>query len=416
MDRAVAPTTTLPDPGDRFGPFEILLEIARGGMAVVFLARRGPAPNGVVRALKVILPELAADRDFVDMFLDEARICAAIHHPNVIQVYELGEQNGLPFITMEYVEGQTLDRIGLVDGGEPREVPNGVLLAILAQAAEGLHAAHETRDFDGGLLGVVHRDVSPDNILVGYDGIARVVDFGIARARGRRTQTHTGQIKGKLRYLAPEQVMRNVELDRRVDVWGLGVVAFELLSGEALFKAETETKTLWNVVHQAVPYLKPIRPDLPDSLTAILQACLERDPAARPPTCLAIARELRAAARAFGGDSNADIGHYVKTVFAADVHAEKTRVESALVGVLMLPDRGEPPPGTAVTVRPGPVVDDESPLAARDSLAPPPKRGLRWAVVLLVILIAAGGGAAAAYYGGLLGDVDLPWDAPAGDR
>jgi serine/threonine-protein kinase len=395
MNRAEDSTAGLPEPGERFGPFEILMEIARGGMAVVYLSRRGGKD---VRALKIILPELAEDRAFVDMFLDEARICAAIHHPNVVQVYELGEENGLPFLTMEFVEGKTLDRMAGNDG-YPADIPPGVLFAILAQAAEGLHGAHETRDFDGGLLGVVHRDVSPDNILVGYDGVVRVVDFGIARARGRRTLTHTGQIKGKLRYLAPEQVMRNFEIDRRVDVWGLGVVAYELLSGISPFRAETETKTLWNVVNAPVPDLATIRGDLPPSLTGLVQQCLERDPNARPATCSLLARELRKAAREFGGESNSDVASFVKTTFASDAHAEKTRVESALKGKLILPGSRPRTPPPAAEPRPEPqIVEDDSPLARPDSLMPPPKRGLHWAVALVVILLVAGGGAAAAYY------------------
>jgi eukaryotic-like serine/threonine-protein kinase len=400
VDRARMPTLGLPAPGERFGPFDLLLEIARGGMAVVFLARRG---DGAPRALKVILPHLADDRDFVDMFLDEARICASIQHPNVVEVYELGEETGLPFMTMEYLNGQTLRQLAKRSSHDPDALPTGTLLSILAQAADGLHGAHETRDVEGHLLNIVHRDVSPDNILVGYDGVVKVLDFGIARARGRRTMTQVGQIKGKLEYLAPEQVSSDVDVDRRVDIWAMGVVAFEVLTGEAPFRGDDDRSTLWNLANRQAQSLRELRPDLPETLIDLIHSCLERERELRPVRCSAVARELREAAQQFGHDSASEIAERVTRAFSAEAAAARTRVARVLEG-------GVPTPVEELPRRPShaPTAVENAPAARRKEresrkipkviTRPPPKRRARWVVALLfAVLVATGLGIGSAW-------------------
>jgi serine/threonine-protein kinase len=270
-------------------------------MAAVYAVRLGGIGGfGKLLAMKVLLPHLEGP-DIVTMFLDEARIAAQIHHPNVAQLFELGEHEGTPFMVMELLRGRSLAQLAdrAYQSGRPLEP--ALVLRILADAARGLHAAHEARGEDGQPLHVVHRDVSPQNVHVGYDGIVRVVDFGIARARGRMTQTDSGTVKGKLRYLAPEQLSRTAPVDRRVDLWALGVMAWELLAVERLFRDDDEATSVYNVLHKEVPPLRERVPDLAPEVDALVSACLSRNVAARPATAEEVARVLDAAARALDG-------------------------------------------------------------------------------------------------------------------
>ncbi|MBI2893010.1 MAG: serine/threonine protein kinase [Deltaproteobacteria bacterium] len=286
---------SLPRVGERVGRYEVLAEIAHGGMAAVYRVRlRGPGGFSRLFAMKVLLPHLSGDRNFVSMFLDEARIASAVRHANVVQVFELGEEPGLPYLVMELLQGHALGAVSHRARLADSVPPLGLWLEILAQAAEGLHAAHETRGPDGAPLGIVHRDVGPRNVHVGFDGIVKVVDFGIAAAKGRLAVTRTGTLKGTFRYLAPEQVIRDRPVDRRADIWSLGVVAWELLAGCRLFHGQDDAELLWNVIHGPIPALAP---DLPGPVKSIVAACLERDPARRPPSCQEIAEALRDAAR-----------------------------------------------------------------------------------------------------------------------
>jgi serine/threonine-protein kinase len=282
---------TLPRPGALVDRYEVLSEIAHGGMAAVYeVRRRGAGGFDRVLAMKVLLPHLAADEKFVAMFLDEARIASQIQHANVVQVFDLGEHEETPFLVMERLRGRSLRAV--MQRGVP---PLRIAVAIAAAAARGLHAAHEAADSNGRPLRVVHRDVSPTNIHVGSDGHVKVVDFGIAAARGRMTETATGEVKGKLRYLAPEQITRSRAIDRRIDVWALGVTTWELFAGRPLFAAGDEGSTMWNVLNQDVPDLASVNPELPPELCRVVAECLSREPSQRPATAREIADRLAAA-------------------------------------------------------------------------------------------------------------------------
>jgi serine/threonine protein kinase len=294
MTRADAPLFAT---GQRIGRYEIVREIGFGGMAAVYAARlRSVGDLEKMFALKVLLPHLRGDRDFVAMFLDEARLAMRLDHPNIAQVYELGDDRDTPFLVMEYLRGQPLH--ALLRRGEERERPlaDDLLLHTMAEVAEGLHAAHELEGPDRVPLDVVHRDVSPQNVHVGYDGRVRVVDFGIARARGRTSHTATGLIKGKFRYCSPEQVTRPTEVDRRTDIWALGVMLWEMHARAPLFAAEDQSATLWNVVNKTVPSLRSVAPQVSEDVERLVARCLDRDVEARPKTAAEVASILREAA------------------------------------------------------------------------------------------------------------------------
>jgi serine/threonine-protein kinase len=261
-------------------------------MASVFLAKaRGHGAFEKWVAVKVINPQLALDQSFVRMFLDEARLVAKLNHPNICSVLDFGAAENTYFLTMEYLHGESLsalNRAAQKRGG----LPDSVAARIIADAARGLHAAHELKLPDGRLANVVHRDVSPQNIFVLYDGVTKVVDFGIARSVDRTSErTSTGIIKGKLSYMAPEQ-LRNAEPDRRLDVFALGIVLWEITVGKRLFQREHEAATMCAVLQDPIPSPSSVRADYPELLETIVLRALERDPNARYQTAAELAREL----------------------------------------------------------------------------------------------------------------------------
>ncbi|MFS8065577.1 MAG: serine/threonine-protein kinase, partial [Byssovorax sp.] len=226
--------------GLRVGRYEILRSIASGGMARVHLGRAVGA-GGFERqvAIKTMHPHLAEEADFVAMFLDEARLSARVHHPNVVATLDVQQDDEGIFLVMEYVDGFALHEILVGSRKERSPLPFGLTLRIFLDLLAGLHAAHELTDGDGAPLEVIHRDVSPHNVLVGVDGAARITDFGIAHAAVRLSSTREGHLKGKLRYMAPEQ-LRGRKLDRRTDLYAAGAVLWEMLAGRCLVNGEDQ--------------------------------------------------------------------------------------------------------------------------------------------------------------------------------
>jgi serine/threonine protein kinase len=242
--------------------YELLYPYAQGGMATVWAARiSGKHGFEKIVAVKTILPHLSREESFRTMFLDEARIAARIRHPNVADIDDLGEQAGTLYMVLEWVDGDSLARLHdtALRAREPFPLP--ILLRLLADTCAGLHAAHELRDETGHLLGVVHRDVSPQNVLVTTGGAVKVIDFGIAKAVDRLSeQTKTGYVKGKVEYVAPEQVMRR-RVDRRADVWAIGTILYQYLAGRLPFEAEGELATLRLLTSGRPP--RPLPPTVP---------------------------------------------------------------------------------------------------------------------------------------------------------
>ncbi|HJK93433.1 MAG TPA: serine/threonine-protein kinase [Polyangiaceae bacterium LLY-WYZ-15_(1-7)] len=281
----------------RLGRYWLFWQIAKGGMGTVYVARMKASRRGYDRvvALKRIHDHLAREDTFRKMFLDEVRIASRLTHPNVAGVIDFGEDEGIAWCTMDFVVGEALagvlERIHAPEAPLPLERFDFVAARIVADAAEGLHAAHELRDDDDQPLHVVHRDVSPQNILVGFDGVTRIVDFGVASALHRLHRTATGEFKGKLAYAPPEQVHQD-SVDRRADVWSLGCVLWEMVTGKRLFPHEKMYELVDAVTTQPLPALRDVRPDAPFGLDEILWKALQRDPARRYQTTRELARDL----------------------------------------------------------------------------------------------------------------------------
>jgi serine/threonine protein kinase len=281
--------------GSKLGDNELMLRIGRGGMATVWVARertKDPADDRLV-AVKAMLIELADETEFVTMFLDEVRLVRAIKHPNVVEIYDVGDTDGIMWMSMEWVEGESLHTV-IAEAGKRRAIPAELAVKIIADAASGLHAAHELRDLDGSLRGVVHRDVSPHNILIGTNGLVKLVDFGVAKAVGRISEaTRAGQLKGKFGYMSPEQALGK-PVDRRSDIFSLGIVLFELTTSRRLFRGEHDIDTLKLVIGGPIPRPTGIDPKYPPGLERIVLKALERDVEARYQTAQELAEDLRA--------------------------------------------------------------------------------------------------------------------------
>jgi eukaryotic-like serine/threonine-protein kinase len=317
--------------GERLDRFELIAELASGGMATVFLARlSGVAGFQRLVAIKRLHPHLAREPEFVEMFLDEARLAARIHHPNVVPIQEVGESDKGYYLVMDYIEGDTLARILAKASKSAGKVPYGVTIRILLDVLAGLHAAHEMRDDHGEPLQIVHRDVSPQNILVGVDGVARVVDFGVARAASRLSTTRSGQLKGKLAYMAPEQA-RGGTIDRRADLFACGIVLWEALATKRLFKGDGEAETLNRVLYDPIATPSSVRPDVPKALEAICMKALNRDVDQRYATAQDFGDELEKAARALNSvGSVRDVAECLQEVIGADLSQQRDAVRAWL--------------------------------------------------------------------------------------
>ncbi len=300
----------------KLGRYEIVKHLAQGGMADVLLART-VGIEGFERhvVIKRIRAEQARDRHYVDMFLDEARLAATLHHHNIVPVNDIGEEAGEYFFAMEYVHGEDVRALLAHLSKRKQHVPLEHAITIITAAAAGLHHAHEQRGPDRAPLNIVHRDVSPANILLGYDGGVKVADFGIAKAAHRTTETRSGTLKGKVAYMSPEQCVGEA-VDRRSDVFSLGIVLYELLTVRRLFKGENDFLIMASLVLGYVPPPSDYRPDLPAELEEIVLKALANKPEDRYPT----AEKMRLALESFAArsglrTSSTTLADYVKQQF-----------------------------------------------------------------------------------------------------
>jgi serine/threonine protein kinase len=287
-------------PGTRLGRYQVVKHLAHGGMAEVMIART-TGIEGFERHLviKRIRSEQARDDQYVKMFLDEARLAAALHHQNIVQVHDIGETDGEYFFAMEYIHGEDLRTVLTTLASRREQMPLAHVVTVVAAAAAGLHYAHEQRGSDRKPLGIVHRDVSPANILVGFDGGVKVVDFGIAKAALRSAETRSGTLKGKVSYMSPEQCI-GTAVDRRSDVFALGVVLYELSTVRRLFKGSSDFLTMTAIVQGTIPSPSIHRRDLSKELEAIIMKALANKPEERYQSC----EELRAALERFAENAN----------------------------------------------------------------------------------------------------------------
>ena len=276
----------------RIGPFEVVEHVSTGGMAEVYRGvHRGLEDFERNVAVKLILPHLAEDPEFIQMFQQEANLAARLHHSKICQIFQLGRFRETYFMTMEYVHGRDAGRI--YDRSEElgTRVPVGALCSILADACEALDYAHLKRGDDGALLNLIHRDVSPANVLVSFEGTAKLIDFGLAKAATSSHLTRAGQIKGKLAYLSPEQLMGK-PLDGRSDIYALGIVAWELATGRRLFKRESDVATFEAVRTRQVPSIRSFRPDFRPELDAVILRSLATAPDERLDSAEDVRREV----------------------------------------------------------------------------------------------------------------------------
>ncbi|MFT5354583.1 MAG: serine/threonine protein kinase [Polyangiales bacterium] len=277
---------------ESIGRYRVLSRLAKGGMAEVLMGALDGAA-GISRAvvIKRALPHLAEEPEFRAMFLDEAKLVVGLRHPNVVSVLELGEDDGALFLVMEYLEGEGLDQLSRRVRRNDMVLEPRLAAFIISQACAGLHAAHTHTDPDGEPLNIIHRDVSPHNIFLGYDGHVKLIDFGIAQSNIQDAKTQTGVVKGKLSYMAPEQLDRR-PLDHRVDVFALGIVLWELLTGQRLFKRGSPMETVRAVCFDPIPGPLDVRDDIPVYLDGICRCALSRNPDHRYESAAAMRADL----------------------------------------------------------------------------------------------------------------------------
>jgi serine/threonine protein kinase len=320
-----------PPPMGKYVPFA---RLGNGGMADVFLAlARGPAGFDKLTVIKRL--RNPGDDSLVGMFLDEARLSARLSHPNIVNTYEVGEVEGRFFIAMEYLDGQPLQALLSLLAGRGKGLGDALSAYVAMQALKGLHYAHELVDYDGSRLGVVHRDVSPHNLFVTYGGQVKLLDFGIAKATVNSTHTATGVLKGKIRYMAPEQVEEG-DVDRRADVYALGIVLWEALARRPLHSGDSFS-TLTRIVSQDPPRLRSIRAEVAPELDAIVARALRRDPNERYPTAEAMRGELEHYLRGTAETaSDTELGSLMGEAFADTRDAVLARIKAHIA---MLPER-----------------------------------------------------------------------------
>jgi eukaryotic-like serine/threonine-protein kinase len=314
---------------ETIGRYELLLELGRGGMAVLHLARvQGAGGFSKLFAIKQILPHLAADPPFVDMFLNEARIAARLSHPNLCSVFELGQERGELFLVMEYLDGVPWEALA---AAMPRDARGLQLTAgVLAQACEGLHYAHTFRDADGTAMPIVHRDVSPQNVFVSTDGVCRVLDFGVSKIATDHRRTRTGVLKGKVPYMAPEQ-LRGEPVDGRADVWAVGVMLWEALVGRRLFDRDTDFLIYEAITGEAIPSVNAEGARYPDAIDGVIARALARDREARYATARELGRDLqRVAAEPGGAASREQIAGVVGQLCGDQISARTRAIASAV--------------------------------------------------------------------------------------
>ncbi|HUS66951.1 MAG TPA: protein kinase [Kofleriaceae bacterium] len=413
QEQGGAPVQPLKDAGTAFGKYTLLCKLATGGMGELYVARQtGAGGFEKLVVIKRLLPHLAEDAHFVAMLLDEARIAARLSHPNVCQVYDLGEAEGHYYIAMEHLEGTPASLLLRRARRAGQRLDVGLAAALLKQAAEGLDHAHALKDAEGNSVELVHRDVSPSNLFVATSGIVKVLDFGVAKSQDALARTHTGALKGKYAYMSPEQVIGN-PVDRRSDVFSLGVVLYELMTAQRLFWRDSEYKMFQAIVEDPVPSLLEARPGLPPKVGQVADRALSRDPDRRFKTAGEMAEAVEDAVAGTGGLWKASqVAEYVHTHFSGEIEQRRRDVQAGIAAANQhkkLRPTSSPVPGGVtgpITLETsGPIIDvihDEDTEAPATTArvpavqaAPRSRRGL-W-IGALALATAVGGGGVFAY-------------------
>jgi serine/threonine-protein kinase len=377
------------------GRYSLVSRIAVGGMAEIWLARQvGLQGFEKFVVIKRIIDGLGADPEFVEMFLDEARIAAQLNHPHIVQIFDLGMEAGAYYIAMEYLPGEDLTTIVRAGNRQNKPMPLTYAVRIIADAAEGLNYAHAKTGPNGASLGIVHRDVSPQNLLVTYDGQLKVVDFGIAKAANRETKTIAGHVKGKTAYMSPEQA-RGQPLDGRSDIFALGIILFELVTRTRLFQYPDPLVALQVIAsNDEIPFAHDRNPEVPLELSYIIAGALRRDITQRYSTARAFQNALEEWLRGQQEvPGSAELGAYMQQLFASRIQERAQLLEAARNGELtstrarkmMVSDTGRSMPGN-------PVAPEEITLLTGK------QHRWRWGAALAVLVLLAGVGVTAALW------------------
>ncbi len=388
-----------PAPGRVFGRYALFGRLAVGGMAVVHLGRLlGQVGFARTVAIKQLLPQFANDPDFVTMFLDETRIAARVRHPNVVATLDVVVDGEEIFLVMDYVQGETLSRLLRTAAARRQLVAPAMAVNVVLGALAGLHAAHEATTEQGAPLHLVHRDVSPQNVMVGVDGTARVLDFGVAKAVGRAQHSREGEVKGKIAYMAPEQI-RGGGIDRRADVYATSVMLWEALTLKRLFSGESDAERMYQVLHSPLEPPSLYAPDVSPELDAVVLRGLATLPEDRFATAAEMALALEKATPIL---SAREVGAWVNDLAGPALAQRASEVEEI--------ERSSAP-ALGASVRPAPMSDlevtrREVPRPADLALSSPPLRAPAWSSPLLIAL----GGACLLGLGAVLA---LQYKAPA---
>lgn len=414
-----------PMAGRQLGRYEILTQLASGGMASVYIARaQGIAGFERLVALKVLHPHLAYEQEFISMFLDEARLAARIRHLNVVPTLDVSDSPGDGyFLVMEYIEGNHLGALLGRAAKQGERLPQPFVCRVLIDTLQGLGAAHRLTDENGKPLKLVHRDVSPHNILVGTDGIARLTDFGVAKAEVRMASTRAGQFKGKLSYMAPEQAASN-QTDQRSDLFSVGIILWECLTGRRLFKGDSNAATLNRLLNDTIVKPSDLWPEL-DQFDDVVMKALSRNPEQRFQSADDFAEALDNAAGRGGVAKTRDVAELVRALDADKLLDERERLRDAIerLGRAEIAQSDVPMPREASSQRsqtydrqPGSTsyvhgglsgaASDGTPIVVRSASD---SNGLRWLVMILAVIVFL-------YAGALVWQLLLPSGAskPAG--
>ncbi len=314
-------------PRESLGGFRLLRKLGMGGMATVYLGHRlGPTGASQLAAIKVMLPHLIHDASSVEMFLDEARVTSLINHPYVCRVVDFGIDEGLAYLATEYIVGEMLSDFvsALHASAEGKIAARALIPQVMAQACEGLHAAHEACDDDGKHLSIIHRDMAPQNVMVGYDGYVRVLDFGIARSTDQLHETQRGVLKGRFAYMAPEQ-MEGGQIDRRADVWSSGVMLWEGVTGRRMFKRAGMNETMRAVIADPLAPMLRSAEDIPLSVLDIVDRSVVRDATARYSTARKMGSELSRSV----STGPPQVAAWMERIFAARFEAKRRELREA---------------------------------------------------------------------------------------
>ncbi|MDP7039167.1 MAG: serine/threonine-protein kinase, partial [Myxococcota bacterium] len=367
-----------------FGKYEIINQLAVGGMGQIYLARQHDT-YGIDRLviLKSLFPEMARDKECVKMFLDEARIASNLNHPNIVSIYEIGAWEGNYFLAMEYIRGEPLSTLvkRSLDLGEPVPIP--FVISMMHDTCAALAYAHKATDIAGAALDLVHRDISPQNIMLSDSGILKVVDFGIARAANRYTQTYAGQIKGKITYMSPEQ-LRGAELDGRSDQHALGTVMWELVSGQNILNNDMSTTDVldWKL-NNKIPRLSGNREDIPIQIDSILAKMTANEPEKRYQTTQEARDALKELLVAYTDLSSEKLGAWVTHLAGERIAKRHEKIAARTAEFARIGEEKTPEPQEPLTLNPTPLV----PLPQAQEHGEPTQRNMSTAVLLGVFLL-----------------------------